>query len=166
LSQGKPRQGFVKLHEVGHDVLPWQKNIHIVLEDDDKSLSTETTDDFEAEANFFASATLFQHDRFVTELDKLGLAIESPMHLSKLFGASVHASLRRYVECSKNKCALIVLQNRSGIGLNAMCDVRDKFQSEKFSKSFGEIKIPLQLGISWSFVQDYHSNRKLKKMVT
>jgi hypothetical protein len=163
LSQGKPRIGFVKLHEVGHDVLPWQNKIHDILDDDDDSLNPETQEEFEAEASFFASATLFQHDRFFTELDKLGLGIDSSIQLAKIFGASVHATLRRYVECSKNRCALIVLENISQNGSQVNCSLRDKFQSEKFSKTFGDLSIPLKLGYTWSFVQDYYHKRKFKK---
>ena len=163
LSQKKPKLGFVQLHEVGHDVLPWQNKIHDILDDDDDSLSPETHEDFEAEASFFASATLFQHDRFLTELDKLSLEIESPMHLAKLFGASVHASLRRYVEYSKNKCALIVLENISKNGSIAKCSLRDKFQSEYFSKTFGDLYFPIDLEYTWPFVQDYHHKRRIRK---
>jgi Zn-dependent peptidase ImmA (M78 family) len=162
LSQGKHKIGFVKLHEVGHDVLPWQKKIHDILDDDDDSLNPETHEEFEAEASFFASATLFQNDRFTLELDKLGLGIDSCMQLSKLFGASIHATLRRYVEYSKNKCALIVLENISKNGSPVKCDLKDIFQSEKFTATFGQIKIPLTLGYKWPFVQDYYFKRKFK----
>lgn len=163
LSQKKPKLGFVKLHEVGHDVLPWQNKVHDILDDDDDSLNPETHDDFEAEASYFASATLFQNDRFLSELDKLSLEIESPMHLAKLFGASVHASLRRYVEYSKNKCALVVLENISKNGSLAKCSLRDKFQSDTFSNTFGDIYFPIELGYIWPFVQDYYHNRRFKK---
>ena len=163
LSQGKPKMGFVKLHEVGHDVLPWQKKTHDLLDDDDDSLSNNTREEFEAEANFFASATLFQQDRFNNELDKLGLGIDSSMHLAKFFGASVHASLRRYVEYSKNRCALIVLEKVSLSGMPVKCTLRDRFQSEKFTKTFGELNIPLELGPTWAFALDYYVKRKFKK---
>lgn len=163
LSQQKNKKGFVKLHEVGHHVLPWQRNVHDVLDDDDDSLSSHANENFEAEANFFASATLFQQDRFVTELNKLRLEIESPIQLAKFFGASVHATLRRYVECSKNRCALIVLENVTANGSPPKCFLRDKFQSDKFTKTFGDINIPLELGYTWTFVQDYCHGRKFKK---
>jgi len=163
LSQQKNKKAFVKLHEVGHHALPWQRNVHDILDDDDNSLSDNANENFEAEANFFASATLFQQDRFVTELNKHRLEIESPMQLAKLFGASVHATLRRYVECSKNSCALFVLENVTAKGSQPKCFLRDKFQSEKFTKIFGDTNIPLELGYSWAFVQDYYHGRKFKK---
>jgi len=158
LTQGLVKQKFVKLHEVGHAVLPWQKKIYDVIEDDEVTLDTETRDEFESEANFFASETLFQGDRFMAEMDKLGLGIESSMRLANLFGASVHAALRRYVEYSKNRCALLVLKDRS----ISTAKLRNKFQSESFTKTFGEIEIPSVLNfITWPFVMDYCNNRKL-----
>lgn len=163
LSQQKNKKGFVKLHEVGHHVLPWQRNVHDVLDDDDDSLSAHANENFEAEANFFASATLFQQDRFIAELNKFRLEIESPMQLAKFFGASIHATLRRYVEVSKNRCALIVLENITTKGNQPKCFLRDKFQSDKFTKTFGDIQIPLELGYTWKFVQDYYHKRKFRK---
>ena len=62
---------FVKLHEVGHEAIPWQKAYYDYLEDDELTISLEPNDEFEAEANFFASASLFQLDRFEEESNKL-----------------------------------------------------------------------------------------------
>ena len=133
------------------------------LDDDDESLSSETQEEFEQEANYFASITLFQHDRFYNELNKLNLSIESAMQLSKIFGASIHATLRRYVENSKNRCALIVLENISSRGEFVKCNLKDKFQSPKFTSSFGDLEIPAELGYKWPFVKDYYFQRKLNK---
>lgn len=161
-SQIKSRRNFVKLHEVGHDVLPWQKEVHDLLDDDDKSLSEDTHDEFEAEANYFASVTLFQHDRFHDELSKFGLGLDSSLQLAKHFGASVHATLRRYVEHSRNRCALIVLENISNEGAVAKCNIRNIFQSERFRKTFGEFILPIELGYTWEFVKDYYHKRRFK----
>lgn len=101
LSQGFNRKNFGKLHETAHSILPWQKKVNDILGDDEHALSPETNEEFEAEANYFASITLFQHDRFLSELSKLNLSIDASIQLAKHFGASIHASLRRYVNCSK-----------------------------------------------------------------
>jgi Zn-dependent peptidase ImmA (M78 family) len=159
LSQKTPRKNFVKLHEVGHGVLEWQQNTYDYLEDDDNSLSDHTTEDFEAEANYFASVTLFQHDRFITELNKLGLGLDSVMQLSKHFGASIHATLRRYVECSSKRCALLVLENMNEKG-TPRCSKRDFFISKKFDESFGKVMLPDEFGFKWDFVKPYYFKRK------
>lgn len=160
MSQIPSRKNFVKLHEVGHGVLPWQKHIHELLEDDDDSLSSHTTEEFEIEANYFASVTLFQHDRFVHELNKLDLGMESAKYLSKHFGASFHATLRKYVESSPKKCALLVLEKIAGFGSFPKCSKRDFFASKKFAQTFGELDLPDTFGYTWNFTQYYYHNKK------
>lgn len=156
LNQLDSRKNFVKLHEVGHDVLPWQSKCFDVLDDDDESLKLDTHEEFEAEANLFASVTLFQHDRFISAMNKRALDIDTPMQLSTLFGASIHATLRRYVEYSENRCALLVLENPSRCGAL----LRNRFQSPSFTSTFGEMNIPNMLDyFSWPFVQDYIQKR-------
>ena len=162
LDQTTNRKNFVKLHEVGHDVLPWQKATLKYL-DNNSTLDLNTSESFEAEANYFASATLFQHDRFIRELNKLPLGIESSLHLSKFFGASIHATLRRYVEHTKKRCALIVLENLKKNGFSSSCEVRNYFQSTSFMDAFGKINWELVLNSEWAFVQDYTWGRRLKQ---
>lgn len=158
LSVNVSKQKFVKLHEVGHNVLTWQQKTYDILEDDENTLDADTHEEFEAEANYFASATLFQQDRFVSEMDKYGLEIEAALQLSKYFGASIHATLRRYVEYSEKRCVLIVLKDRASCGAK----LRDRFQSQSFTKTFGELSIPTELERVYPFIQDYCSNIKLK----
>jgi Zn-dependent peptidase ImmA (M78 family) len=162
LSQKTERKNFVKLHEVGHSVLPWQSDIHDVIDDDDESLNSDYHEEFEAEANYFASITLFQHDRFNDELSKLPLGIESSMQLAKQFGASIHATLRRYVQCSKKRCALLVLENIAEKGKKPLCNIRNSFYSNKFDKTFGTFIIPDKMGFTWAFVQDYYFKKRFK----
>ncbi len=154
------RKNFVKLHEVGHGVIPWQMNTYNVIEDDDDSLSHHTIEEFEREANYFASLTLFQHDRFKDQLLKLNLGIESAMYLSKLFGASIHATLRRYVECSSKRCALIVLEGGLKAGSDSKCLKRDLFVSKKFLTAFGTLDLPEHFGLTWDFAKHYFTNRR------
>ncbi len=162
LSQSPGRKNFIKLHETGHEYLPWQKQILEFL-DDDETLDPLTNEEFEAEANYFASITLFQHDRFKNQISSLPLSIESVKHLSKTFGASMHATFRTYVERSKKRCALLVLQNVSPKGCQALCEVRNYFQSTSFSKKFGDLTWESPLGYKWPFVQDYYFRKRFKK---
>lgn len=162
LSQSNNRQSFIKLHETGHEVLPWQNEILKYL-DNDSTLDINTKEAFESEANYFASAMLFQQDRFFTEMTKLPLSIESPMYLAKKFGASNHAAIRKYIECSKSRCALLVLKNISPKGMTPICEIRNYFQSTSFTQEFGEITWNDKLGYLWPFVQDYYHGRKFNK---
>jgi Zn-dependent peptidase ImmA (M78 family) len=160
LSQLPNRKNFVKLHEVGHGILPWQRRIHDIIEDDDESLSPHTNEEFEIEANYFASVTLFQQELFVAEFSKLNLGIESALYLSKLFGASIHATLRKYVECSQKKCALLVLKEPSRGTIKPTYSKRDFFASHKFLDTFGDIEWPSEFGYTWDFVKDYYFGKK------
>ena len=153
------KRNFVQLHEVGHEALPWQKNLHEFM-DDDVTLSEDTKEDFEVEANYFASVTLFQLDRFEHEMNKLGFGIKTPMALAKIFGASVHASLRKFVESTKNRCGLIVLENISPPGSFVKCSVRDYFLSSTFVAEFGNIVLPSEIGYKWPFVKDYYFQKR------
>ena len=137
MSVGEQRKNFVKLHETGHDLLPWQPAIINCLDDDD-TLSPEIEMQFEAEANFFASLTLFQHDRFDDAMSKLPLGIAAAKYLSKTFGSSIHAALRRLVERTSKRCALLILEKPYYFPTFA-CRIRNYIQSPMFTATFGEL---------------------------
>lgn len=149
------RKNFVKLHETGHILLPWQAEILNCAENDD-TLHPLVDEEFEAEANYFASAAFFQLDRFDTEVRKLGLGIDAARALSTHFGASIHAALRRMVEFQSKRCALVVLDGKT----KEKCKIRDVFQSENFKNHFGEILLPKELDRAILFAADYLNNRK------
>lgn len=154
------RQNFVKLHEVGHAVLPWQNEV-MLASDNDETLIYSFEDEFESEANYFASVTLFQHDLFFAEMSKLPLGLASSMELAKKFGSSVHSALRNYVIQSNKRCALIVLTPIEGSrGNGAICDSRDVFYSKPFIENIGELKLPSSFGFKWAFIQDYKFKKK------
>lgn len=160
LEQKESRQSFVKLHETGHNVLPWQKEILQFL-DDDETLDSDTKEEFEAEANYFASITLFQNDRFTHEVKKYELGIPSALQISKHFGASGHATLRRYVETHKKRCALLVLESLSKRGQVVNGNYRNAFYSPSFIIDFGVISWPEKFGYTWAFMQDHCFNKKM-----
>lgn len=112
------------------------------------------------EANYFASVTLFQHDRFSSEIKKLKLGIDSAIYLAKMFGASVHATLRTYVENKPKRCALLVLEKPTIVSLAPSIRLRNFFQSKPFSKEFGGIKLPNTFDSSWAFARSFLSQRK------
>ncbi|NJO24487.1 MAG: ImmA/IrrE family metallo-endopeptidase [Bacteroidia bacterium] len=95
------KRSFVKLHEVGHHTLPWQRDTLEYVEDE-HSLNPYVQEQFEAEANYFASASLFQLDRFERDIAILPLGIASVRYLAQKYGASIQATFRRYVENYQN----------------------------------------------------------------
>jgi Zn-dependent peptidase ImmA (M78 family) len=157
-SQRTSRKNFIKLHETGHGVIPWQKDLLGFLDDED-TIAAEIKEEFEREASFFASAALFQLDRFDEESAKLPLSLRSARALGEKFGASGHAAIRRYVERSLKRCAVLVLHppEKAG-GIHAR--VRDYFESPSFKKTFGGLTWPEECRWEFPFVQDMQFNRK------
>lgn len=103
-----PRKPFVTLHETGHGFMPWQRSAFEICEDNEATLDPQVRDQFEREANVFASEALFQCDRFFHEAEGRSFGLRTPMDLAKKFGASVYASVRRYVSWNPRACAVLV----------------------------------------------------------
>lgn len=157
-SQRESRKNFIKLHETGHGVISWQKDL-IGFMDDEHTIAPEIKEEFEREANFFASAGLFQLERFDEEAAKLPLSLRSARALGQKFGGSAQAAIRRYVERSPKRCAVIVFHPpiRSG-GIRA--SVRNYFESPSFAEAFGGLYWPEECGWDFPFVKDMQFKRK------
>jgi len=129
--------------------------------DDEWTLDLDFKEELEREASFFASATLFQTERFRAEAAKLPLSINSPRALAQKFGGSSHAAIRRYVESSNKRCAVLVLNppvknGHFGVG------IRNYFQSVSFTSAFGELAWPDgECGLNYPFVNDIKRHRRL-----
>jgi len=137
------KKNFVKLHEVGHKVLPWQRQTLLYV-DNDSTLDPETKERFEREASFFASEVLFQGDRFDREARDLPLEIHSAIHLSKRYGSSIHASMRRFVRMNHRACALVVVERekQEDDSLPVRLRIRNTESSKRFIKTVGTVDWP------------------------
>jgi IrrE N-terminal-like domain len=92
------RRNFQTLHEVGHDVLPWQSAL--AFADDEFRLSWSTRIKFEQEANQAAAEFLFQRDLFTQMAADYAIGFAGVIELCDKIGASIHAGTRRYAETS------------------------------------------------------------------
>jgi len=101
-----PRRLFVKGHELGHQVIPWQQ-VNSGYQDDDYSLSSEAEDVFDIEANFFSAETIFQGARFRKRAMDYQASLETAFNLANDHGASRQATLRRFTEESDEVVATI-----------------------------------------------------------
>jgi hypothetical protein len=137
------KQNFVKLHEAGHKHIPHQSGLFKWIQDCDKSLSPDVSDQFEREANIFASVVLFQDGRFAKMAADSAFGIKVPLALGKKFGASAYASMREYVRRNDRACAVIVL---NPVEICPALGMRSKLRrvelSPLFQKRFGELKLP------------------------
>lgn len=91
------RKRFVACHEVAHDIFPWQSEL-AVLGDNSQTLSRQVTDLFEREANQGSAEILFQQDLLQRIARDYPIAVSTPVELANLFGASIHATFRRWAE--------------------------------------------------------------------
>ena len=134
----KSKQNFLKLHEVGHQQIPWHKKLFRIFQDCEKTLSPETADLFEREANNFARFVLFQGTNYGQIAADHALEIKTPMKLAKMFGASIYASCREFARTNHRPCLVYVLEpikycERSG----TKADVRRIEASPSFKRQFG-----------------------------
>lgn len=142
------KKAFLKLHESGHGVLPWQRETYLFL-DDERSLDADVSELFEHEASRFASDVLFQIDRFDCDAADLPVAITSPLALAKRYGGSAHAAIRRFVDRNRRPCAALVIEQRLEEGTGELVfGVRRVVQSASFTQRFGNVPWPRTLNES------------------
>lgn len=105
------KKAFKRLHETAHDLFPWQHigDGLIGFADDEMTLSRRTTILFEREANQGAAELLFQRERFAEMAADYAIGCAAIIELAKFFGASRHATFRRYVETHSGALAGVVL---------------------------------------------------------
>lgn len=134
---------FLKLHETAHAVLPWQKDLYAVTEDCEMTIAPEVAEEFEREANSFATEVIFQLDSFTQESSGQPFNILVPVKLSKKYGASVYSSIRRYVSNHPRACMVLVLEKpelHSELGFT--CQIRRTLSSSSFQEQFGHLSWP------------------------
>jgi hypothetical protein len=154
---------FVKLHESGHKVLPWQRKTLLYI-DDESTLDPDIHLTFEREANRFASDVLFQADRFDRDARDLPIAIKSAMALAKRYGSSVHASLRRYVERNISACSVLVLVKTPVVHAEGSAlPVKSVFQSPMFERRFGKVPWPEHIRVDHPFVSPVMNGCRFKE---
>jgi len=137
------KQTFLKLHETAHAVLPHQRKLYALVEDCEKTISPEVSEQFDREANVFAAEVLFQLDAFIEEARTEPFGIRVPLKLSKKYGASVYASVRQYVcKHSQACCVLIIDPPQLLEGDGFVAPLRRVVTSPEFERQFGTLKWP------------------------
>jgi hypothetical protein len=135
------KQTFVKLHETGHDFLPHQRKLFDIIADGTHELDPFTQDLFEREANNFACEVLFQLDGFARDAGDSIFGLRSALQLSKRYGASVYASIRRYVTTSSRACGVLIFEEPV-YAADATCtlQLRRWIPSPKLVRTVGELR--------------------------
>jgi hypothetical protein len=130
------RARFVKLHETTHEVLPWQRDLHLFA-DNDVTLSETVERQMEQEANQGAAELLFQLDYFSRIARDYPTKLSTPVELSTMFGASIHASIRRWVEGHDHAISVLVLEGAPSSNDPLTYRMRYQIQSPAWRQVFG-----------------------------
>lgn len=102
------KRNFVRLHEVVHDLAPWQADLLQI--DGDQQLSPEANATFEREANIGAAQLLFQHDTLRRVAGQYDVGMLTITDVCRTFGASVRATAREYARSHRKPVMTIVLE--------------------------------------------------------
>lgn len=95
LSQPEGRARFTTAHELGHRIVPWHEGAYI---DDERRLFRGTEELLEKEANLAAAHLIFQGKPFFDRAMGFPVSINTPILLASEFQASLHATIRYYIE--------------------------------------------------------------------
>jgi hypothetical protein len=106
--ESEGRKSFLRLHEVTHDLLPWQSDP--AFADTDGTLSPTVKRLFEREANQGSAELLFQGERFPKMASDYRIGMGAVTDLANTVGASLRATLRRYAEGHDSPVCAIVLK--------------------------------------------------------
>jgi hypothetical protein len=94
-SQPEGRARFIQSHELGHRLVPWHEGAYL---DDERRLFRDTEELLELEANFAGAHLIFQGQPFFERALEYPLSLKAPLLLAEQFKASLHATIRYYVE--------------------------------------------------------------------
>jgi hypothetical protein len=135
-----PRLLFARAHELGHQVLPWHFLNRDYL-DDDHTLSPRIANKFELEANLFAAEAMYQGERFQELARQYRPEFASIFELSRLHGASSHATFWRFVEVHDEAVAGVVYypvrRESSPDGIQTGLTLQNVVRSVRFRERYG-----------------------------
>ena len=138
LMEHSGQRAFKRVHEVGHDVLPWQHEL--VYVDGDASLSWSTQLLFEREANQTAAELFFQRELFARVASGYTIGITSIVDLAQKFGASIHSTFRRYVETHPDAVAGLVFEQSPSTLVPLTFRRHEALGSSSFNERFGDAR--------------------------
>lgn len=134
LSQPRGRARFTEAHELGHCVVPWHREAYL---DDERTLFSDTELVLELEANLAAAHLIFQGRPFFERALDYPLSLRTPLLLADEFDASLHATIRYYVEHHVERLAILILGRYRR--LDGSVPIFVAAESSAFRQRFGPI---------------------------
>jgi hypothetical protein len=139
---GNPNhERFSKLHEVGHDLCPWQDLPYAL--DGSVQLAPNTRELFEQEANYAAGRLLFQGDVFVEVARTFATGMASVLLLAEQFGGSIHAAFYEYVSTHLGRVGGYILQRSpldDGPTGTYRFPISQELASKQFARTYGALQ--------------------------
>lgn len=149
-----PPNRFTAAHELGHQNMGWH-NLDPGFVDNHLTLSSETKEMFEKEANYFAAEVLFQGRKFRNTSRDFRPEFNSVFYLANIHLSSKHATLRRFVDESDEVIAGIPYwpdRNFYDSHVNPILVQGKMFASPRFLKKYGDLQIPSTLNTDHEWV--------------
>jgi transcriptional regulator with XRE-family HTH domain len=109
------KKRFVQAHEIGHEMLPWHRDLYAFL-DDKTRIRDDINDKYERQANQAAIEILAQGDRLRREADDSALTFDLLDALGNRYQISAQATARRVIEESQQDVALAISYKGSVTG--------------------------------------------------
>lgn len=135
---------FIRCHETMHDALPWQRDL-LVLGDTSKTLAPDVELRFEQEANQGAAEILFQLDLLRSIARDYPTDRSTPVALAQMFGASIHATFRRWVEHHSGAACGMALDPEP-MSVSPLTFRRfELVESDEWRQRFGSRRFPVRL---------------------
>jgi hypothetical protein len=141
LSQPRGRARFIEAHEIGHRVVPWHRGAYV---DDERTLFRDTELMLELEANLAAAHLIFQGPPFFERALDYPLSLRTPVLLADEFDASLHATIRYYVERHVEPIAVLILGKYRRF--DGTLPIFFAVESAAFQQRFGPIASRFPLG--------------------
>ncbi len=149
-------QKYVKLHEVGHDILPWQNELSVTAETK-QTLSPRIEQLFEQEANQCAADLFFQAGLLANIARDHPTDISSPFDLADTFGASRRATFRHWLEESDRCVCGFLLELEPSTGQWPMYKRLECPTSQTWTEHFGDGVFPPSLATNtYPFLAGLH----------
>ena len=132
-NQIAPRANFTEAHEIAHVLLPWHQDAFRI--DDERRLFYDTHEELESEANYVAAHLIFQGHRYHERALEDRVSIATPIELAGVYRASLHASIRYYVEHHPDSVAVVVAGRYTQY--DGTLPIWTSFESASFLRRFG-----------------------------
>lgn len=138
---------FIRCHEAMHDALPWQRDL-LVFGDTTKTLAPNVEFRFEREANQGGAELLFQVDLLARVARDYPTDITTPVVLADMFGASIHATFRRWIEDHPKPVSGLVLDPQPVLTAPLTFRRFEVVMSEEWRRRFGGDTFPSRINAS------------------